>query len=64
MLAAKVQALLDDRFAVSTNDVAAVVMPVLRHRLVLNYHAQANALSADDLLGDVLAQVKRPYATD
>ncbi|MBU4238922.1 MAG: MoxR family ATPase, partial [Alphaproteobacteria bacterium] len=64
MLAAKVQALLDDRFAVSTNDVAAVVMPVLRHRLVLNYHAQANALSADDLLGDVLAHVKRPYATD
>jgi MoxR-like ATPase len=44
--------------------VAAVVMPVLRHRLVLNYHAQANALSADDLLGDVLTHVKRPYATD
>lgn len=64
MLAAKVQALLDDRFSVSTNDVAAVVMPVLRHRLVLNFHAQANNLSADDLLGEVLAQVKRPYATD
>ena len=64
MLAAKVQALLDDRFAVSTNDVAAVVMPVLRHRLVLNFHAQANNLSADDLLGEVLAQVQRPYATD
>ncbi|MDQ1191905.1 MoxR-like ATPase [Brevundimonas vesicularis] len=64
MLAAKVQALLDDRFAVSTNDVAAVVMPVLRHRLVMNFHAQANNLSADDLLGDVLVQVKRPYATD
>ncbi|WP_087118866.1 MoxR family ATPase [Brevundimonas sp. SH203] len=64
MLAAKVQALLDDRFAVSTNDVAAVVMPVLRHRVVTNFHAQANNLSVDALLEDVLAHVKRPYATD
>ena len=64
MLAAKVQALLDDRFAVSTHDVAAVVMPVLRHRVVTNFHAQANNLSVDALLEDVLAHVKRPYATD
>jgi MoxR-like ATPase len=64
MLAAKVQALLDDRFAVATDDVAAVVLPVLRHRLVTNFHAQADKVSVDALLEEVLAHVRRPYAPD
>ncbi|MBX3485123.1 MoxR family ATPase [Phenylobacterium sp.] len=64
MLAAKVQALLDDRFAVATDDVAAAVMPVLRHRLITSFHAQANSISVDTLLEEVLAHVKLPYATD
>ncbi|MCJ2185799.1 MoxR family ATPase [Novosphingobium sp. 2638] len=62
MLAAKVQALLDGRFAVSCDDIAAIAMPVLRHRLVVNFHAQANDITADCLLDDVLGFVKPPHA--
>ena len=54
MLAAKVQALLDGRFAVSTDDLAAVAMSVLRHRVVVNFHAQAANVTADDLIGELL----------
>ena len=64
MLAAKVQALINDRFAISTDDVKAVAMPVLRHRLVLNFHAQANDVSADALVEDVLKTVKVPHSVD
>lgn len=58
MLAAKVQALLDGRFAVSTDDLKAVAMSVLRHRVVINFHAQAANLTADDLIGELLASVR------
>ncbi|RLV59885.1 MoxR family ATPase [Parashewanella curva] len=60
MLAAKVQALLNGRFAVSCDDVKAIATPVLRHRLVLNFHAQANGVSADSLITDVLNHVPVP----
>lgn len=63
MLAGKVQALLNDRYAVSVDDVRAIAVPVLRHRLVLNFHAQANSISADTLVGDVIKAVKPPHAT-
>jgi MoxR-like ATPase len=58
MLAAKVQALLDRRFAVSTDDLASVAMSVLRHRVVTNFHAQAANIAADDLIGDLIASVR------
>jgi MoxR-like ATPase len=60
MLAAKVQCLLDDRFAVSTDDVAAVARPVLRHRIMTNFQAQASGLDPDRLLDVILATVKHP----
>lgn len=62
MLAGKVKALLGGRFAVSTDDVAAAALPVLRHRIVTNFHAQANGITADGLIADVLASVKKPNA--
>ena len=60
MLAAKVQALLDGRFAVSCNDVKSIALPVLRHRLVLNFHAQANKVDADTLIKDLLQHIPLP----
>jgi MoxR-like ATPase len=60
MLAAKVQALLENRFAVSTDDLASVAMSVLRHRVVTNFHAQATNTTSDDLLHEVLSSVQ-PY---
>lgn len=62
ILAGKVQALLDDRFAVSADDIRAVALPVLRHRILLNFRAQANNVSADDLVEDVLKSVHPPHA--
>ena len=64
ILAGKVRALLDDRFAVSTDDIAAVALPVLRHRVLLNFRAQAGNVTADDVLGEVLQAVKRPHAVE
>ncbi|WP_084583194.1 AAA family ATPase [Sphingomonas azotifigens] len=58
MLAAKVQALLDGRYAVATDDLAAVAMAVLRHRVVTNFHAQAANITADDLIAELLASVR------
>lgn len=60
MLAAKVQALLDGRFAVCTDDIAAVALPALRHRIVTNFHAQAGSVGTDTLVEEVLAAVDRP----
>jgi MoxR-like ATPase len=62
MLAAKVKALLDGRFAVSTDDIAATALPVLRHRILTGFQAQAASITADMLIADVIAAVKRPSA--
>lgn len=59
MLAAKVKALLNDRYAVAVDDVDAVALPVLRHRIVCNFHAQATGISTDTLVVDVMKAIKR-----
>ena len=64
MLAGKVQALLNDRFAVSTDDVKTVAHGVLRHRLILNFQAQASNVTPDRLIDDILEQVKTPHAVN
>ncbi len=53
-LAAKVRALLEGRFNVSFDDVRAAVLPALRHRVLLNFEAQAEGLETDKVLGDIL----------
>lgn len=58
MLAAKVQALVDGRFSVSTDDIKAVALSVLRHRVVVNFHAQASNVTADDLIAELLTSVR------
>ena len=60
ILASKVKALLDDRFAVSTDDIQAAAKSVLRHRVVLNFSAQANNIAADEIVDEVLQTVKHP----
>ena len=60
MLAGKVAALLAGRFAVSTDDIRVVAKPILRHRIVANYRAQADNVSTDDMVDAVLKHVKPP----
>ncbi|MES2707816.1 MAG: MoxR family ATPase [Verrucomicrobiota bacterium] len=49
ILAAKARALLMGRFHVDFADVQAAALPVLRHRLILNYKARAENITADDI---------------
>ncbi len=56
-LAAKVRALLEGRFNVSFEDVRRVLLPALRHRIVPNFEAQAEGISSDRILREILEQV-------
>ena len=57
ILGAKARALLDGRPAAAPDDVRAVALPVLRHRLVLNFQAEADGIDADHVVGQLLASV-------
>ena len=56
-LASKVRALLDGRYNVSFEDVRRVYLPALRHRVLLNFEAQAEGIECDRVLLDVLEKV-------
>ena len=58
-LCAKVRALLSGRFNVGFDDIAAVLTPGLRHRLILNFEGEAEGITQDQVLGDILARVAR-----
>lgn len=53
MLAAKVVAILDGRINLSFEDIKAVISPAIRHRLVLNFQAEADGISADNIIDEV-----------
>ena len=55
MLAAKIEALRDGRFAPSFADVRRVALPALRHRVLLNFDGEAEGVTADALVSAVLA---------
>jgi MoxR-like ATPase len=57
VLAAKVRALLDARYNVSFEDLRRVYLPSLRHRVLLNFEAQAEGVESDDVLLKVLDAV-------
>jgi MoxR-like ATPase len=60
VLASKARALLHGRLAATREDVAALAAPVLRHRLLLSFAAEADGKSADDVVAGVLAHVPAP----
>jgi MoxR-like ATPase len=57
LLGAKARALLDGRSVAAPEDVSAVALPVLRHRILVNFQAEADAIDADALVGRLLADV-------
>ena len=57
VMGGKVRALLAARYNVAYEDIAALVLPGLRHRLILNFEGEAEGISTDEVLGDVLARV-------
>ncbi|MGC8641304.1 MAG: AAA family ATPase [Isosphaeraceae bacterium] len=57
VLGAKVRALLDGRYNVSFEDLRRVYLPALRHRVLLNFEAQAEGIDPDEVLLKVLESV-------
>jgi MoxR-like ATPase len=55
VLAAKARALTQGRFHVGTEDLQALVVPVLRHRLLTNFRAESDGISSDEILRRLLA---------
>lgn len=54
LIVAKINALLDGRYNVAFDDVKKIAPAVLRHRLLLNFEAQAESLTPDNLIADLL----------
>lgn len=61
-LAAKVRALLEGRYNVSFEDVRRVYLPALRHRVILNFEAQAEEMETDQVLLEVLEKLPEKAA--
>ncbi len=59
LLAGKVRALTDGRFNVSFDDIQAVAATALRHRLILNFEAEAEGVTTDHIIGQILRDVPR-----
>jgi MoxR-like ATPase len=54
VLAAKARALMKGRYHVTYEDIRALYIPVLRHRILLNFHAESDRLKQDDILQKLL----------
>ncbi len=60
VLAAKARALLAGRFSVTLEDVRALAAPVMRHRILLNFEAEAERIRPDDVVRELLGLVPEP----
>jgi MoxR-like ATPase len=58
LLGAKARALLEGRSVAALEDVAAVALPVLRHRILLNFQAEADGIEPDTVVGRLLDDVR------
>ncbi|MDP7131586.1 MAG: MoxR family ATPase [Planctomycetota bacterium] len=64
IVGAKARALTHGRLNVSPDDVSAIAHPVLRHRIGLNFNAEAEGISTDEIINRLLESVKPPEASD
>ena len=58
LLAAKVYALRDGRFNISFDDIRAAALPALRHRVLVNFEADADGISSEKIISDILETTK------
>jgi len=57
VLGAKARALLAGRSHATFDDIRALANPVLRHRILLNYRAEAEGVTVEKLIGDLLEKL-------
>jgi MoxR-like ATPase len=60
VMAAKARALMAGRYHVTVEDLRALTLPVLRHRVLTNFHAESDGLTVDDILNKLLAERPAP----
>jgi len=58
ILAAKIRALLEGRYAVAIDDIRHVACPALRHRMILNFEGEAEGIQADTIITEILKATK------
>src|SRR5262249_51234697 len=63
ILGGKARAILHGRLHVTTEDIRAVAYPVLRHRLVTTFHADAEGVNTDDIIRKLLQTIPLPQET-
>src|SRR5579863_1261384 len=62
VLGAKVRALARRRYHVAYEDITALAAPVLRHRILLNFHAESEHIDTDEIIRRLVAHVPQPAA--
>jgi len=62
LLASKIRALLEGRFAPSIDDVRTVSVPALRHRILLNFEGEAEGISTDAVIDEILREIPESKA--
>ena len=62
LLASKIRALLEGRFAPSIDDVRTVSVPALRHRILLNFEGEAEGISTDAVIDEILQEIPESKA--
>jgi MoxR-like ATPase len=60
VLAAKARALSRKRYHVTYEDITALAIPVLRHRILLNFHAESERIDSDEVLTRLIAHLPPP----
>jgi MoxR-like ATPase len=60
LLASKVRALVNGRYAVSVEDIREVALPVLRHRVLINFHGQSDRITDEAIVKGVVDSVREP----
>ncbi|MDA0204822.1 MAG: MoxR family ATPase [Acidobacteria bacterium] len=61
-MAAKARALMAGRYHVTHEDIRALVLPIMRHRVLVNFHAESDRVTVDDVLTQAIAA--RPAPTE
>jgi MoxR-like ATPase len=60
VLASKARALAHKRYHVAYEDILALAIPVLRHRILLNFHAESDRIDSDEILRQLLEHMPPP----
>jgi MoxR-like ATPase len=60
ILGGKARAILNGRYHVSCEDVRALAYPVLRHRILVNFHAESDGVTSEEIIRRLLEAVPEP----